>query len=477
MSTRGRLKHESRISRWLGRVRPVLEREGLRSLARRKLRQFVGLIAERSRVWRRGRRTWRADLRPVFLMVTHRLGGGTERHLGDLERGLRSEGIRPIAVRPGRSGRLLWEERSDRGGTIWCRESGGDRESIANMLEAIAPAHAHVHHSIGLPECLFELFEERGLTYDWSIHDFYTVCPRINLIGQGGRYCGEPDQDGCDRCLAKLGDASGRPIAEGIVAWRKRNGRRLAHARRVFAPSADVCRRLARYFPDVAPVLRPHPESLPILESLAAPKRADEPVRVAVIGTLVAIKGSERLLDCARDARSRGLALEFHVIGSTDRDRALEREGNVKVGGRYRESEVFERIAAIGAHLAFLPSECPESFMFALSIAMAARMFVVCFDLGTQADRVRAWGWGRPIGLELSPGEINDALIAEAQALATRNKPPPAPRPADYPDILMSYYDFTRDERERMVGSVFPQAISHGSKPHIVRGRDHALFH
>ena len=35
----------------------------------------------------------------------------------------------------------------------------------------------------------------------------------------------------------------------------------------------------------------------------------------------------------------------------------------MKVGGRYRESEVFERIAAIGAHLAFLPSECPESFM------------------------------------------------------------------------------------------------------------------
>ena len=160
--------------------------------------------------------------------------------------------------------------------------------------------HAHVHHSIGLPECLFELFEERGVTYDWSIHDFYTVCPRINLIGQGGRYCGEPDQDGCDRCLAKLGDASGRPVAEGIVAWRQRNGAGSPRPGRVFAPSADVCRRLARYFPSVAPVLRPHPESLPILESLAPPKRADEPVRVAVIGTLVAIKGSERLSTAMR---------------------------------------------------------------------------------------------------------------------------------------------------------------------------------
>ena len=36
--------------------------------------------------------------------------------------------------------------------------------------------------------------------------------------------------------------------------------------------------------------------------------------------------------------------------------------------------------------------------MYTLSIAMAARLFVVCFDLGAQAERVRAWGWGQAIG-------------------------------------------------------------------------------
>ena len=40
-------------------------------------------------------------------------------------------------------------------------------------------------------------------------------------------------------------------------------------------------------------VVRPHAESPPTLESLAAPLRAGETVRVALIGTLVAMKGAE----------------------------------------------------------------------------------------------------------------------------------------------------------------------------------------
>jgi glycosyltransferase involved in cell wall biosynthesis len=380
-------------------------------------------------------------------------------------------------VRPTGRGGLLWEERDDRAVTTWCRESDGGREAIAKMLMTIGPVHAHVHHAIGLPEALFDLLEAQGLTYDWTIHDYYTICPRINLIGADGRYCGEPDQAGCQACLASLGDASGRAVTESIVAWRQRSERRLAGARRIFAPSTDVCRRIERYFPGLSVLLRPHAEVLPSLESLAAPLRHGENVRVAVIGTLVAIKGSIRLLACARDARARQLPLEFHVIGATDRDRALSRTGHVRVTGRYRERDVYDRLKTARPHLAFLPSECPESFMFALSIAMAARLFVVCFDLGAQASRVREWRFGLPIGIELDPGEINDTLIAAAKREVQAANPPRAPEPAHYPDILMSYYDFTAAERSRIVGPDFRHAQRNRPSPHIAKERDHAHLH
>jgi glycosyltransferase involved in cell wall biosynthesis len=469
---------ERRGWRWLGRLVTVLEREGARALASRKLSQVSALVAERSRVRRMRLRPWLRDDRAVFLLISHRCGGGTERHLSDLEAALRALGIRPVVVRPGHSGRLLWEERGGDRKTRWCRESSTDSKSIAEMLGSIEPVHAHVHHSLGLPETLFDALANRGIPYDLTIHDYHTICPRINLIGPGGRYCGEPEDAGCNSCLARLGDDQGRPVSESIAEWRLRNAGRLANARRVFAPNADVVRRLGRYFPGRELTLRPHAESLPFLEDrLVEAIRAGEPIRVAVIGTLVAVKGSQRLLACARDARTRGLPLEFHVIGSTDRDAALSRLGNVHITGRYREREVYDLIASRRAHLAFLPSECPESYMYTLSIAMAAGLFVVCFDLGAQAERVRNWGWGRPIEPELEPGEINDELIAAAHALAENPNPPSAPAPASYPDLLGSYYDFTAEESNRFGGFVAGGTCLSRSSRLAVPGRGHAHLH
>ena len=177
-----------------------------------------------------------------------------------------------------------------------------------------------------------------------------------------------------------------------------------------------------------------------------------------------------------REAVIRRLPLEFHVIGSTDRDAAFARSENVHVSGRYREHEVYARLAAERCHLAFLPSECPESFSYTLSIAMAARMFVVCFDLAAQAERVRAWGWGRPLAIDLEPGAINDELLAAARSLSARPVPPRAPAPAQYPDVLMSYYEFTPGERNRLTGRVSRAVHVAGSSPHVVPGGTMHVF-
>ncbi len=181
MLFRNHPSHKPRLSTRLARLTAALEREGARAFALRKLSQLSASLAERSRIRRMHRVPWLKDDRAVFLLITHRCGGGTERHLGDLERALRGDGIRPLVVRPGQSGSLLWEERGDGPGASWCRESNTDPESIAKMLAMTSPAHVHVHHALGLPEALFDAVDDRGIPYDVTIHDYHTICPRINL--------------------------------------------------------------------------------------------------------------------------------------------------------------------------------------------------------------------------------------------------------------------------------------------------------
>ena len=442
-----------------GRVGRAVAREGAAAFAFRKAAQAVDRVRERARIGSQVLRTWVPDDRPVFLLINHRCGGGTEQHVRDLSIELRAEGVRVIVVRPSRAGFLLWEERDDDERVMWCRESSGEPVSIKRLLLLLEPVHAHVHHVIGVPITLIDLLAEHDIPYDWTIHDYYTICPRVNLINAEHSYCGEPDDAGCNRCLARLGDDQGRPVTQSIESWRDGFSRRLGHARRVFAPSADIRDRIEQRFPNLSVLLRAHPESLPDLTSLAAVLAPGEPVRVAVVGTITAVKGSEKLLACARDALSRKLPIEFHVIGSTDRDAIFSRLGNVRVSGRYRGEEVYERIAAARCQLAFLPSLCPESFMFTLSIVMASGLYTVCFDLGAQASRLRRWGWGQVLGLETCPEAINDSLLAAAREVAAAPVVPSPPPPASYADVLGCYYGFSARERERLF--LKPRPIDH----------------
>ena len=324
-----------------GQVARASVREGAAAFAFRKAAQAVDRVTERVRIGWQALRTWVPDNRPVFLLINHRCGGGTEQHVRDLSIELRAEGVRVIVVRPSRAGFLMWEERDDGKRVTWCRETTGEPGSMTRVLEALAPVHAHVHHVMGVPIELIDLLAERAIPYDWTIHDYYSICPRVNLINADHSYCGEPDEVGCNRCLAGLGDDQGRPVTKSIESWRDGFSRRLGNARRVFAPSADARNRIRRHFSDLDIVIRPHLESLPYLKSLATARAPDQPVRVAVVGTITAVKGSERLLACARDALVRQLPLEFHVIGSTDRDAVFSRLGNVRVSGRYRGEEVY----------------------------------------------------------------------------------------------------------------------------------------
>jgi glycosyltransferase involved in cell wall biosynthesis len=462
---------------WTTRLGQLLAREGALALARRKILQAAGRLAERSMIWGLMRRPWQCDGRPIFLMISHRCGGGTERHVGELSAALLREGIRPLHVRPSCAGRMLWEERDLGGRSIWCRESTTERDSIEHLLYLVRPVHAHVHHMMGLPDSLLDLLNESGVPYDWTIHDYSTICPRVNLIGATGIYCGEPDAESCNRCLAELGDDQGRPVSCSITAWRDHFARRLQGARRVFAPSPDACRRLARHFPGLSVWLRPHAEALPCLEGPAAAPRAGETVKVAVLGTIVPVKGALRLLACARDALDRRLPLAFHIIGSTDRNAVFRRLSNVRITGRYREHEVYERLAQERCHLAFLPSLWPETFLYTLSIAMAARLFVLCFDSGAQAERVRASGWGRLLPLEASPSSINDSLLSAAASLLYGPAAPLPPRSASYPKILSSYYDFSPIEEHELRGS--PSRGTEKSRPdlYIGQSRDHARIY
>lgn len=351
---------------------------------------------------------------PSVLLITLDLAGGVARHIAE-RRGLHA--------RAGRRTLLLSPCRVEEGTPPeFCRLEDPDRRDLRHLvfrtvaeidllvavLRRARVERVEIHHSLNHDPVVLELPARLGVPYDMVIHDYSWICPRITLIGMDGRYCGEPDMARCERCAVQPGPRLQEAIS--VADLRRRTGRLTAGAQRVIVSSEDVARRLARHVPPSPIQIESWDAAVPAVE----PRPSRPPGgrwTVAVIGAIGEHKGRRILLDCARDAALRDLPLEFVLVGYTDDDGPLFATGRVFITGPYREEEAEHLVRAQSAHLAFLPSICPETWCYALSTAWRAGLAVAAFDLGTIAERIRTQGGGRLLDPALPPSALNDALL------------------------------------------------------------------
>lgn len=414
------------------------------------------LRADAARFWRR-----RLDLArlagpgPAMLLVTHFGGGGTERHVHDLAHALEDEGVRALVLRPLTTGGVRLERFTVPSTPNLVFHPDKEYYSLLDALAVLEVRHVHVHHTLGHTATLRQLIDDLNVAYDYTLHDYRVICPRIHLADRTGRYCGEPGPDECNNCLAQNGNYYNIRDTTEIRTWRERGHFWLAGARRVFIPHADVGDRLGRYFPDVQFVERRHMETLTHARFIAAPRLPGQPLRVALLGTLYPHKGSDLLLGCARDARRRNLPLEFVVLGTSDRPAILNAAG-VDISGEYREEEIYDLLEAKACHCALFLTILPETYCYTLSIALAGGLYCLALDLGAQGARVADSGWGEVLPLASSPEEINDRLLATGDTLH-RLRPVPPPIFAAYPSILQDYYGL--EPNLRVPGEADPMTL------------------
>lgn len=349
------------------------------------------------------------------ILITHGHGGGVEQRVITATIAHRAAGFRVVTLRPaadagGQMGVVVGDG-PDGGFPNLRYAQPTEIAALLRLLRATHPAHIEVHHLLGHSPSIYELVARIGVPYDVHVHDYASFCPRISLVGGGGRYCGEPDVRGCEVCVAD----NGRLINEiiGIQDLRDRSAGFLAKARHVVAPSRDAAARMRRQFPDIDVVTRPHDVDA-ALPAPTPPRIRDGVCRVCVAGAIGQHKGYDILLACARDAAARALHLEFVVVGDTIDDDRLFATGCVFVTGTYDAAEAVPLIRAQGASLGFLPSIWPETWALTLTELWGAGLFVAAFDFGAPAERIRETGRGFVLPLGLSPVAINNALLAAA---------------------------------------------------------------
>ncbi len=168
---------------------------------------------------------------PVILMISHNLGGGIRRHIDaliDRHRGtarvlLLAGTERGVALSvpalPGHPVLHLPAERLD---------------DLLQMLRSMAVSRVHIHHLVRIDLDIRALIHRLGVPFDVTVHDYYALCPQINLLPwPESIYCGEPGPAGCNACIAHNNLAHG---AREILSWRGERAWQFIEAERVICP-------------------------------------------------------------------------------------------------------------------------------------------------------------------------------------------------------------------------------------------------
>lgn len=375
-----------------------------------------------------------ASKRRRLMLVTHRLGGGTEKFVRELA-GLLEPELEVLIMRPRDMDcvGIEWARTGEEFNAFfnWPRDYG----EMVGFLKDIGVERLHFHHLVEYGEQVLRLPADLGVAYDFSIHDYYSICPLYNLISTDGRYCGEPDAAGCAVCLSEHEALAGLDIDD----WRGRWAGLISGADRVIVPSNDVSERLRRYFPEANFVYLPHPEAEEVIEIVSGKTGVDRlakaggeirqagvgagqrrSIKVLVLGELSVAKGARLLEACAADAAARELPLNFRVLGWAREKLRQEPEIPLFIMGPYDDSQLDDLIERERADIIFFPALWPETYSYTLSAAMRSGLAVAAPRLGAFSERLDGYPGALLMEWDTEAADWNDLFMSQAGQAAQR---------------------------------------------------------
>ncbi len=370
---------------------------------------------------------------PVILFITHGMGGGTERHIQDLIKSLKGK-AECLILRPNVWGCDLFFPGIP--GLSSLSFAANYLSELAPYLRACTVRRIHIHHQVGYDDILHDLVRESGLPFDLTIHDYYPVCPQINLISSvTDRYCGEPDASICNICIAQS------PVhgATDIASWRLRHRWMFENAERVLCPTHDTMVRLKRMGMSGAMMVVPHEPVQDLQWPDVVQSMADgQTMRVAILGTLVAHKGIDAVQNTVLAAGDH--KLEFILIGSSEPMLTMPEGSAYSETGFYRDGDLQKLIQQQKPHVIWFPVLCPETYSYTLSAAIMSGLPIIASNLGAFPERLAQY----PKSI-LVPPTVNAetwlTTFALARGMMQKNETiaVPAPHHEDVPFYPQTY--------------------------------------
>lgn len=224
-------------------------------------------------------------------------------------------------------------------------------------------------------------------------HDYFPLCPAINLINSEYKYCGVVKDDTvCMDCLSKHPECLEKFLLIG--RWREAWQYYFDHVENVifFSSSAASIAKKIFSFRDTQVKIIPHEPLIHFNRDIVPTQ--EKKLRIGVIGNILKYKGADILIDLAGILKEYNPDAQIVVIGKLYAENIPK---NIIVHGAYSLEKLPDLIEQYEINIGCIPAIWPETFSYTTQELMELNIPTVSFDLGAPAERLSKWERGEVV--------------------------------------------------------------------------------
>ena len=276
-----------------------------------------------------------------------------------------------------------------------------DLNTILDLLNNENCEFFHINHVIHLDnlpdniQALINFFITNKIKPIYYLHDYFLICPTINLINKNKEFCGIPkNEETCNECLKNNHRFIHIPLPKhlSILDWRTQMHALLKTCSAIYSFSNASTKLLVQAYPDLNSMIVPYTLNLRKLEKIIEYPNfeAKKNLTIGVLGKIDEIKGFGIVQDIARLIKKSSIPFKITVLGSV-----YKRIPNTTLVGPYKKIDLPKLCKELNIDLFILPSITPETYCYTADEIMNMGYPLLCFNLGAPAERVKNYkeGW------------------------------------------------------------------------------------
>lgn len=289
------------------------------------------------------------------------------------------------------------------------------KKMIENIVEGFGIDIVHIHHLMNNHTFdWIDVIKEYNLYSIVSIHDYYCLCPNINMMYNLQENCFYLKNKNCLECLNnRLG------LSNDIVSsWREEWQRVLENVDLVIAPSTSVKKHILDFYPNIKKI-EVIEHGINISKSDYVPNINNHPFNIAFLGVMAKHKGSDILLKLIKEKIPN---VKIHLFGDSDIKSLKQNKRNYIYHGKYKRNELPELLRKNNINLVCIFSICDETYSYTLTESFASGIPVLGLNTGAVGTRIHESKCGYLLPYNASVETIKNKIIEISNGLDYEKK-------------------------------------------------------